>query len=164
MKRTKFVEELAERLHNWYLEATKELNLESYNPDAQVPYKKLTEEQKEINRYIADRINCELLAEFRQEYRGKLKFKVLEYSTYDKVKGGENNMFQPAHVAKKLNELRQDGYEILWTFNTESKIELILGKEIGKMTPKERAEAEKKERNRQLKERGYSHSFNTWLK
>ena len=49
-------EELAEKLHEWYLEATKELNPESYNPDAQKSYGDLTEEQKFIDRYIAGKI------------------------------------------------------------------------------------------------------------
>lgn len=55
------VEEMAEKLHNWYLEATKNLHKESYNKKAQIPYKDLTEEQKQIDRYIAEQI-IELLA------------------------------------------------------------------------------------------------------
>jgi len=46
-----------EWLHDWYLEATKELNPESYNEEAQKPYEELTEEQKKIDKYIADKIN-----------------------------------------------------------------------------------------------------------
>ena len=49
-------EELAEKLHEWYLEATKELNPESYNSNAKKPYSELTEGQKFIGRYIADKI------------------------------------------------------------------------------------------------------------
>lgn len=49
-----------EQLHKWYLEATKLLNPESYNPDAQKPYSELTEEQKVIDKFIADRINNEI--------------------------------------------------------------------------------------------------------
>jgi hypothetical protein len=47
-----------EQLHKWYLEATFELSPESYNPNAQKPYKELTNEQKFIDQYIADRINA----------------------------------------------------------------------------------------------------------
>jgi hypothetical protein len=47
---------MAEKLHELYLEATKELNPKSYNPNAQKAYKDLTEEQKFIDRYIAKAI------------------------------------------------------------------------------------------------------------
>ena len=50
------VEGLAEKLHEWYLEATKALKPESYNPNAQKKYSELTEEQKFIDRFIADKI------------------------------------------------------------------------------------------------------------
>jgi hypothetical protein len=46
-------EQFAELLHNWYLEATKELHPESYNTKAQKPYSELTDEQKQIDRFIA---------------------------------------------------------------------------------------------------------------
>ena len=45
-----------EQLHKWYLEATKELHPESYNPKAQKPYSELTDEQKFIDKYIAQAI------------------------------------------------------------------------------------------------------------
>ncbi len=47
------VEKMAKQLHVWYLEATRSLNPKSYNPRAQKGYEDLTEEQKEIDRYIA---------------------------------------------------------------------------------------------------------------
>ena len=43
-------------LHEWYLEATRELNPESYNPKAQKPYEELTEEQAFIDKYIANKV------------------------------------------------------------------------------------------------------------
>ena len=49
-------EQLAQNLHRWYLEATRELSPESFNPDAQKEYGELTDEQKFIDRYIADKI------------------------------------------------------------------------------------------------------------
>jgi len=49
-------EQLAEKLHEWYLEASKQLHPESYNPNAQKSYGELTEEQKFLDRYIAGRI------------------------------------------------------------------------------------------------------------
>jgi uncharacterized protein YuzE len=52
-----------EELHQWYLEATKALNPESFNPNAQKPYDKLTEEQKFIDKFIANKVN--------QKIRGK---------------------------------------------------------------------------------------------
>lgn len=50
------VEELAESLHRWYLEATRELKPESFNPNAQKAYADLTEEQKFIDRFIARKL------------------------------------------------------------------------------------------------------------
>lgn len=49
-------EKLACKLHEWYLEATKALKPESYNPDAQKAYADLTEEQRQIDRYIAKKV------------------------------------------------------------------------------------------------------------
>jgi len=49
-------EQLAEKLHEWYLEASKQLQPESYNPNAQKLFGELTEEQKFLDRYIAGRI------------------------------------------------------------------------------------------------------------
>lgn len=46
-----------EQLHEWYLEATKELHPESYNPAAQKPYDALTPEQQFLDQYIAAKIN-----------------------------------------------------------------------------------------------------------
>lgn len=50
------LEQLAEQLHLWYLEATRELDPKSYNPNAQKAYNDLTDEQKFIDRYIAGKI------------------------------------------------------------------------------------------------------------
>jgi len=46
-----------EQLHKWYLEAVKELKPESFNPNANKNYDELTDEQKFIDKYIADKIN-----------------------------------------------------------------------------------------------------------
>ncbi len=49
-----------EELHQWYLDAIKLLHPESYNPNANKPYEELTEEQKTIDKFIADRINMRI--------------------------------------------------------------------------------------------------------
>ena len=49
-------EELAEKLHEWYLEAIKEISPDSYNPDAVKSYQDLTFKQREIDRHIAKRV------------------------------------------------------------------------------------------------------------
>lgn len=49
-------EYLACSLHLWYLEAVQELSPESYNEKAKVPYMQLSEEQKNIDRHIASRV------------------------------------------------------------------------------------------------------------
>jgi len=51
-------EKMAEQLHVWYLEATRELDSENYNPKAQKAYNDLTEQQKEIDRYIARKVQA----------------------------------------------------------------------------------------------------------
>jgi hypothetical protein len=65
-------EDLAEQLHLWYLEATKGLNPKSYNPQAQKSYQDLTEEQREIDRFIAGKI-LSLLQKQKEEVIGELK-------------------------------------------------------------------------------------------
>jgi len=47
---------LARRLHGWYLEATKKLKPESYNPEAQKRWRDLTEDQRGIDLHIAKKI------------------------------------------------------------------------------------------------------------
>ena len=51
-----YIEKFAEQLHIWYLEATEKLNPDNYYSKAQVSYKELNEEQKFIDRYIAEKI------------------------------------------------------------------------------------------------------------
>lgn len=50
------IEEMAEKLHDWYLEAIESLSKGSFNPKAQVAYENLSEEQKYIDRYIAGKV------------------------------------------------------------------------------------------------------------
>lgn len=47
---------LAQRLHEWYLEACKNLKPENYNNQAQVSWEMLNEQQKKIDQHIAKRI------------------------------------------------------------------------------------------------------------
>ena len=49
-----------EQLHKWYLEAVKDLDSGSFNPKANVPYDKLSYQQKFIDEYIASCINIEI--------------------------------------------------------------------------------------------------------
>lgn len=49
-------EQMAIQLHDWYLEATKEIDPINYNEKAQVPFEKLNDEQKYIDVYIAEKI------------------------------------------------------------------------------------------------------------
>lgn len=52
-KFTKEEEKLARELHQLYLDATKELNPEDYNPNAQKTYDEMSDNQKFIDLYIA---------------------------------------------------------------------------------------------------------------
>jgi len=47
---------LAPLLHKWYLEATKNLNPDAYNPDAQKKYHELSDSQRYIDEHIAFKI------------------------------------------------------------------------------------------------------------
>jgi hypothetical protein len=49
-------EDLAKQIHTWYLEASQKLHPESFNPEAQKSYEDLTEEQKYLDRYLAEQI------------------------------------------------------------------------------------------------------------
>ena len=51
---------LAEQLHIWYLEAIKKISPKSYNPNAIKEYSELDEDQKDIDRYIASKIQIVL--------------------------------------------------------------------------------------------------------
>ena len=50
------VEEMAEQLHCWYLEALQEIDPNNYNHKAQKPYNELNEDQKFLDRYIAKKV------------------------------------------------------------------------------------------------------------
>lgn len=58
--------DLAEQLHNWYLEAVVNLSPGDFNPDANKPYSQLTDEQKYLDKYIAAKVSY-LLAEQARE-------------------------------------------------------------------------------------------------
>lgn len=60
---------LPEQMHKWYLEAVKELHPESFNPNANKPYSELTDEQRFLDKYIADK--C--LLHFTEKVLGELE-------------------------------------------------------------------------------------------
>lgn len=65
-------EELAQKLHEWYLEACQ--NPESgtdFNPEAQVLYKNLRESQKFLDRYIASKV-LSLLSEREEAVKNEI--------------------------------------------------------------------------------------------
>jgi hypothetical protein len=64
---------LAEQLHIWYLEATKELNPKSFNLNAQKSYEELTDEQKFIDKYIANKLNSHYNKKMRQYLQNNRK-------------------------------------------------------------------------------------------
>ena len=71
-------EDLSRKMHEWYLEATKELNPESYNAKAQKSYDDLTEEQKQIDRYIANKV-IQLLSSQLEEVEKEIESKYGKY-------------------------------------------------------------------------------------
>ena len=56
-----------ERLHEYYLEATKTLNPKSYNPNAQKKFKDLTKEQQQIDIFIANKLKSEVCNQNEKE-------------------------------------------------------------------------------------------------
>ena len=48
--------ELAEKMHDWYLEAVELYGMEFFNPKAIVPFKDLPESQQKLSCYIAEKI------------------------------------------------------------------------------------------------------------
>lgn len=72
------IEELAEKLHKWYLEIVARLKPASYNPEAQKPYNELTSQQQEIDRYIASKV----LAYFESLVPEKIPDPDKEYSQH----------------------------------------------------------------------------------
>jgi len=78
-------EQLAEKLHEWYLEATKELEPYSINKQAQKPYTDLSEGQKSIDRYIAEKIIL-LISDLQNESR-YLRMKCMVYEAKMQNKG-----------------------------------------------------------------------------
>ena len=47
---------VAEKLHEWYLEASMQIKQENYNPKAQKEFKDLNKDQQFIDIYIAEKV------------------------------------------------------------------------------------------------------------
>ena len=85
MKET--IEELAENLHIWYLEACQKPDSGmDFNPAAQEPYENLKETQKYLDRYIAGKI----LQSQTQDIKKKIEGMKREVITKSKIFAGEN--------------------------------------------------------------------------
>lgn len=52
------LDDFARRLHDWYLEATGQLDPKNFNHEAQKPYEQLRQQQKDIDRYIAGQVKA----------------------------------------------------------------------------------------------------------
>lgn len=112
----KDIEDLAKKLHTWYLEATKELKPESFNPNAQKAYEDMTDEQRFIDRYIADQIMNLIIAyteSARQEPVGygieiKVNAQVMQH-VMSKIKLNPKTIAKRTLVPKWLVEKWIDG-------------------------------------------------------
>ena len=107
------VEELARRLHNWYLTATCKLDPESYNPKAQKNYDELTDEQRFIDRYIAEQILADTSL---QESISQSAVEEYKKELGEKINGRQESRI-PIHKScpKAVKEkvlLKQDGYDL----------------------------------------------------
>jgi len=65
-------EQLAEQMHNWYLEIVAQLAKSSYNPEAVKPYAELSEEQRHIDRYMADKVQAFIATTSREARTGRI--------------------------------------------------------------------------------------------
>ena len=74
----------SEQLHEWYLEATKKLKPESFNPKAQKSYNKLTKEQKFIDEFIMKKIK-EVNKSAVEWLKEELKYTDLIYDKIDEA-------------------------------------------------------------------------------
>jgi len=107
-------EKLAEKLHEWYLEATKNLNLESYNPDAQKKYLELTDEQRYIDRFIANKI-LELQKTIELEgWQGKSGLTITrEKNTWTIIEHRKER--ESKEVKTITHEITQANVQAVWT-------------------------------------------------
>ncbi len=64
------IEELARKLHEWYLLATEKLNPDSYNPKAQKQYDDLTPEQQSIDIFIAGFVLAWHVQQVMEKFKG----------------------------------------------------------------------------------------------
>lgn len=117
---SKIIERITpKQLHDWYLEATKELNPENYNPNAQKSYEDLADEQKFIDKYIADKISqslIQILEHIVEEGYKKLKLGEGGNINDDSLskfdigfnEGIESIIFTIKSELKKINDKKQD--------------------------------------------------------
>ena len=75
-----------EQLHKWYLEAITYLHPDSFNVHADRPYEDLTEEQRSIDKYIANKIATHLHQEVLRAYVEGWDDSMRYYSDVDKFK------------------------------------------------------------------------------
>ena len=101
----KEMEELAEQMHIWYLEATKELHPESYNSNAQKSYAEMTEEQREIDCYIARKILGEYTEKIVEEILKSLPSYNKWSNNYEKNRAVEDNETGRNPVLREIRDL-----------------------------------------------------------
>jgi len=107
------IEGLAEKLHEWYLEATSKLNPESYNPEAQKKYKDLTGEQKFIDRFIAKKILTEHEASILEKVKKAVpeeRIPIIENSEADKFEK------EIKFIRGYFIEFKDEHGQVLYTF------------------------------------------------
>lgn len=111
-----------ENIHQWYLDATKELNPKSYNPNAQKKYEDLTEEQKFIDKYIVDQ--CKLIV--ARDY--VLKSKLLDKDEIENT------------IREEIKKLQtRDGYYIVNPNKNETSgqfTDILINRQVKKMEEK----------------------------
>ncbi len=72
------IDDLAEQLHRWYLEATYELDPEDFNPKAVCEYSDLREGQKFIDKFIAEKLISLILQKQKEAIEGVLPDGILK--------------------------------------------------------------------------------------
>ena len=126
-------EVLALQLHKWYLEAIKELNSDSFNKNAQKRYEYLTNEQKSIDRYIANKI-MELIKLTPQKTKDRIEFLQNEIIKLQKYKTERVKKIRDDFIKFLENVVchLQDSYTFLGAYSSLKDRKNIIIKNINK--------------------------------
>ena len=109
-------EALAKQLHHWYLEATKDLDPDNFNPNAQKSYDELTEQQQFIDRYIANKVGAQIDKAKAESFADGKK---VSEQTLNNVRAEYNGIGLNEGIAKGRAEALDKVFDIAVKLNQE---------------------------------------------